>query len=111
MKISRRILIILIACATAALVCAGGGSDGRKVQITGRVRLVGSSPLNSLVITGEDREWFIEREEQQKLWKLQQQVVTVQGREYYRDLTFANGTPAGRQYFLKDIKVISPKPN
>jgi hypothetical protein len=79
-----------------------------KVTVSGTVRLVGSSPMASLVITGEDREWHIEQAEERKLFHLQQQTVTVSGTEYYTDLVFANGVPAGRRYFLKNITVISP---
>jgi hypothetical protein len=39
----------------------------------------------------------------------QQQIVTVKAQEYYYDRFFANGTPAGKQYFFKKIVIISPK--
>jgi hypothetical protein len=77
-----------------------------KVTVSGTVRLVGSSPMSSLVITGEDREWYIEQAEERKLAHLQQQTVTVNGTEYYADLVFANGVTAGRRYFLKNITVV-----
>ena len=82
----------------------------RKVEVSGRVRLVGNSPMTSLVITGEDREWYVESAEKEKLMRLQQQNVTVTANEYYEDRVFANGTSDGRYYFLKDITVIDPKP-
>jgi len=85
-------------------------SETQKVEASGRVRLVGSSPFTSLVISGEDREWYIEADENKKLMHLQQQNVTVIANEYYEDRVFANGTSAGRFYFLKDITVIEPKP-
>ena len=81
----------------------------RKVEISGRVRLVGNSPMTSLVITGEGREWFVEPDEQGKLMHLQQQTITVRATEYYQDRFFANGSPAGRHYYLKNITVIDPK--
>lgn len=77
-----------------------------KVLVSGKVRMVGSGPTRSLVISGENREWYVEPQEQKKLINFQQQTVRVQGREYFRELTFANGMPAGRQYYLKDIKII-----
>jgi len=83
-------------------------SEPQKVEVTGRVRLVGSSPMTSLVITGEDREWHVEPAEKEKLMRLQQQNVTVIANEYYEDRVFANGTSAGRFYFLKDITVVEP---
>jgi len=84
-------------------------SEPHKVEVSGRVRLVGSSPMTSLVITGEDREWYVEPAEKEKLMQLQQQNVTVTADEYYEDRLFANGTSAGRFWFLKDIAVIEPK--
>ena len=81
----------------------------QKVEVSGKVRMVGSSPMTSLVISGEDREWYIEREETKKLMEFQQQLVTVKAQEYYYDMVFANGTPAGRQYYLKNIVIIKPK--
>jgi hypothetical protein len=80
----------------------------RKVEVSGRVRLVGNSPMTSLVITGEDREWYVESGEKEKLMPLQQQNITVSANEYYEDRVFANGTSAGRYYFLRDIIVIDP---
>ena len=116
MKISKILLLIVIACTSAALIHAGGSNDPqaptppKTVQVSGRVRLVVNEPFTRLVITNEDNEWQIDQKDQQKLWPLQQQLVTVKAKEYYQDLTFANGSPAGRQYFLKDIKIITPKP-
>ena len=104
-------MIIAILVFSAALANALGSRENKTdtVRISGRVRLIGSGPLTSLVITTEDREWHVDQADQQKLWQLQQQIVTVEGTEYFQDMTFANGTPAGRQYFLKDIKIITPK--
>ena len=84
-------------------------AQAQKIEVSGRVRLVGNSPMTSLVITGEDREWFVEPGEQDKLMHLQQQTVTVRATEYYQDRFFANGSPAGRHYYLKNITVIDPR--
>ena len=84
-------------------------SEAQKVEASGKVRLVGNSPMTSLVISGEDREWYVEPAEKEKLMHLQQQNVTVTANEYYEDRVFANGTSAGRFYFLKDIIVINPQ--
>ena len=79
------------------------------VEISGMVRLTGTELTRSLVISTEDREWHIADEEQEKLMHLQQQIVTVKANEYYFDRFYANGLPAKRQYYLKDIVIISPK--
>jgi hypothetical protein len=103
-------LFLLIMLISADSICAMGKKEKetglQKVEVSGRVRMVGNSPMTFLVLSGEDREWYIEPDEQAKLMDLQQQTVTVKADEYYRDMTFANGSPAGRQYYLKNIKVI-----
>jgi hypothetical protein len=81
--------------------------QNRIVQVSGRVRLVGTGVFPELVISGETREWFIDKDEQHKLIEFQQSVVTVEGAETYTDLTFANGLPAGRRYALKNIRLVS----
>ena len=81
----------------------------QKVEVSGKVRMVGNSPMTSLVISGEDREWYVEQEETKKLMEFQQQLVTVKAQEYYYDRVFANGVSAGRQYYLKNIVIVKPK--
>ena len=77
------------------------------VEVNGKLRLVGSSFMNYLVIDTENKLWYINNEERDKLMHLQHQIVTVKANEYYFDLTYANGHPAGRKYFLKDIVIIN----
>ena len=104
--------LVFLCAAFNALAGGKGEQDGskpQKVEASGMVRLVGSGPSISLVITGESREWYVESADREKLMHLQQQTVTVRGKEYYIDRTFANGMSAGRQYYLKDITVIKPK--
>jgi hypothetical protein len=107
-------LLLFFLVSAGTKICAMGdrdkdGSKPQKVEVSGKVRLVGNSPMTSLVISGEDREWYVEPDEQKKLMDLQQQIVTVKANEYYRDMVFANGSPAGRHYYLKDIVIIVPK--
>ncbi|MCL2762455.1 MAG: hypothetical protein FWD36_04515 [Treponema sp.] len=112
---NKRILLLLslvLLCMAEILALGGGEKDSakpQKVEVSGRVRLVGNSPTASLVISGDNREWHIEPKEEKKLMHLQQQTVTVKGKEYYIDFVFANGSPAERHYYLKDITVISLK--
>jgi hypothetical protein len=77
------------------------------VQVTGRVRLVGSAPITEIVITGPDREWYVSREEDRQLRELQHRTVTVEGYESVYELRFANGFYAGQRRTLKDIKILS----
>ncbi|GHV90921.1 hypothetical protein AGMMS50268_14240 [Spirochaetia bacterium] len=115
----KRLFLILPLFLSAAFVMGFGAKDQaspakseaiRPVRVTGRVRLTGSGPGQELVITGTDREWRINKEDQNKLWDLQQQTVTVEGRETSKEMKFANGTSAGTWYFLENIKIIEPKP-
>jgi hypothetical protein len=108
------VLLLFFLLGTTQNISARGGkekdhSKPQKVEVSGRVRMVGNSPMTSLVISGEGREWYIEPKEQKKLMEFQQQTVTVRAQEYYYDRVFANGASAGRQYYIKNIVVISPQ--
>jgi len=100
-----------------ALLSARGGnektipSQETVVQVTGIVRLVGSSLFQELVITGSDNEWYIEKEDRDKLHDLQHRTVTVEGIETVTELKFANGTPAGQRRELRKIKIITVQGN
>ena len=85
-------------------------TDEKKlVQVSGRVRLVGSMPFSELVISGEDGEWYIAKEDESKLKDLQQRTVAVEGEETVIALVFANGMSAGQRRTLTNIKIISIK--
>jgi len=92
--------------AAQSLPALGNREGPQKIEATGRVRLVGNSPRSSLVITGKDREWHIDYREQEKFMELQHQTVTVMAEEFYHDMFFVNGFPAGRRYFLRNIVVV-----
>jgi len=79
------------------------------VQVSGRVRLVGTSLFPELVISGPDTEWYIDSNDIHKLTDLQHQTVTVEGAETVIQLTWASGRPAGERRTLKDITIISIK--
>ena len=76
------------------------------VQVSGRVRLVGTSLFPELVITGADMEWFINNDEIYKLTDLQHRTITIEGTETVTQLTWASGIPAGERRILKDITII-----
>jgi len=107
------VLLFVLLYAAGNTLALGGKEENsakpQKVEVSGRVRMVGNSPMTSLVISGEDREWYIEQGETKKLMDFQQQLVTVKAQEYYYDRVFANGAPAGRQYYLKNIVIVKPK--
>ena len=90
-----------------ALQAGAGKEKSPVVRVTGIVRLVGSSPVSEIVITGESDQWYIAREEAHKLMDLQHRIVTIQGAETVKEMTLANGTPAGERRTISKIKIIS----
>jgi len=76
------------------------------VQVSGVVRMVGSSLFPEIVISGE-YEWYVAAEERDKLSNLQHMTVTVEGEETIRELTFANGQSAGIRRELHNIRIIT----
>jgi hypothetical protein len=94
----------------ATMVAATGAQEEKPetIRVSGVVRLVGSSPVTELLISNEDREWHIEGKDRDKLRKLQQQTVTVEGEERSEELRFADGRAAGVRRYLENIKIIEP---
>lgn len=76
------------------------------VQITGTVRLVGSGPMAEVLISGQNGQWYIAKEDKRKLAELQHRTVTVEGVETVEELFFANGHSAGTRHTLSRIKII-----
>jgi hypothetical protein len=113
-KIAAVLLLFVLLCTAENTFARGQKEEDRpkshKVEVSGKVRMVGNGPMTSLVISGGNREWHIEPEEQEKLMEFQQQTVTVRGEEYYYDRVFANGVSAGRQYYIKNIIIIESFP-
>jgi hypothetical protein len=77
------------------------------VQVTGVVRLVGTGLFPELVITGSDKEWYIEKDEMDKLHNYQHRTVTVEGVETLSDVEMGNGRLVVTRRELKKIKIIS----
>jgi len=77
------------------------------VQITGVIRLVGTAHFPEIVISNEENDWFVVKDEAGKLRELQQQVVTVEAEETVSELRFANGRSAGIRRELRNIRIIS----
>ena len=88
-----------------------GNLENSKVQVTGVVRLVGNDPFAELVITGNEYEWHVEREEEFLLKNYQHMTVTVEGEETVKEMRFANGFSAGERRTLKKIKIIDVQSN
>ena len=106
-KKQRLFLLLSLLCIAAFLPAGGKKEKITLVQVTGTVRLVGSSPLSEIVISAENGHWYIAQEDTSKLMELQQRRVTVEGAETVEQLTLANGLPAGERRTLKNIKIIT----
>ena len=100
-------LSLLFLCFSTVLSALGSKEKVNVVEVTGIIRLVGSSPFSELVITGPDKEWYVAKEDEHKLKDLQHKTVTVRGDETVVSLTFANGYPAGEKRTLKKIEIIA----
>jgi len=106
---NKRVLIVLfifLFC-TAAASAFGSRERAEIVQVTGVVRLVGSALFAEIVVTDEETDWHIARDEMDKLHNLQHRTVTVEGEVTTTELTFANGLPAGTRKELKNIRIVS----
>jgi hypothetical protein len=80
------------------------------IRVQGRVRLVGSMPLPSLVISDSGgRDWYVEDAGRNRIAGYEQQTITVEGRAEYRDIILANGKKIGVRRLLRDITVIEPR--
>jgi hypothetical protein len=110
---NRRVfLTFFLLCIAVLLPAQGSGDRGSEeavvVQATGIVRLVGNANFPQIVISGSGMNWYIAREEMNKLYDLQHRTVTVEGEETVTELIFANGRSSGRiRRELRNIRIIS----
>ncbi len=66
--------------------------EGERVEITGRLRLVGSASFNDLVLTDNaGRDWYVDDSEREKLASYEQQVVTFRAIVKRKEIVLANG--------------------
>lgn len=103
--------MILFLMLTVLLFPAGSKekNDHKKadiIQVRGTVRLIGSSNFPQLVISGSASQWYVTREDWDKLFNLQQQTVMVEGEETVTEMIYASGIPAGSRRELRNIRII-----
>jgi hypothetical protein len=80
---------------------------GDLVELSGRVRLVGSEPFPDLVLTGkDDQDWYLEGSSRQVLRFYEQRTVKVRGRVELREMILANGRSMGFRRFLCDVEIL-----
>ncbi|MDR2659661.1 MAG: hypothetical protein LBC27_06710 [Spirochaetaceae bacterium] len=80
-------------------------NNGKTVTVSGIVRMTGSMPFTEIVISDDDGDWFIGKDEQDKLARYEGQTVTVTGKAEYTNLELANGEPLGLRRALTNIKI------
>ena len=104
----KRYLFILFFLLLATAAFALGNKERKEslIQVTGLVRLAGNANFPEIIISG-DHEWFIAKEEKNKLMSFQHCIVTVEGEETSRELKFAGGQSAGIRRELRNIKIIT----
>ena len=121
MKIKQIIFTAFLIFFAAPLVFSFGKKEEPKIaQVTGIVRLVGTAMFPEIVISGaysgaapdadnggNVTEWYIAKEEKDKLRDLQHRRVTVEGEEIIIQMRFANGLSAGIRRELRNITIIS----
>jgi hypothetical protein len=80
---------------------------GQEVELTGRVRLVGSEPFPELILAdGEDHLWYIARESRKILAGYEQRIVTVRGRVELREMVLADGRRLEDRRVLAELTLI-----
>jgi hypothetical protein len=105
---SRRICFCVLFFICGIVLFAGGDQENTEIiKVTGVVRLIGTGNFPQIVITTADKEWYLAKEDADKLINLQHRKVTVEGERNERELKFANGRSAGIRYELRNIKIIS----
>ena len=114
----RAVLAALVLCLAAVNGFTLGSKDAsgsraanqKKIEVQGRVRLVGTDLFSNLVITDEKgRDWYVDQKDRALLNKYEQRRVTVTGSAEYRDLKLANGKKVGVRHYLLDITLVEPR--
>ncbi|GHU90897.1 hypothetical protein FACS189476_11330 [Spirochaetia bacterium] len=81
--------------------------SGQTVEVSGRVRLVGSEPFPDLVLTGsEDHTWYIDPADRKTLSSYEQQTVTIRGTVELTEMILANGKNLGSRRTLSGVTLV-----
>jgi hypothetical protein len=87
------------------LFARGGREKAKTVQVTGILRQVGHEPFFEMVISNSENEWYIPREEMDKLVNIHG-TVTVEGEETVMKIKSANGLITVMRRELRNIRII-----
>jgi hypothetical protein len=81
--------------------------NGALVEITGRIRLVGSEPFPELVISDdENHDWYIPGPESKTIRALDQQRVTLRGKLSLQEMILANGRKLEDRRNLSEVEIV-----
>ncbi|GHV92639.1 hypothetical protein AGMMS50268_31420 [Spirochaetia bacterium] len=81
--------------------------SGQTVEVSGRVRLVGSEPFPDLVLTDEgDHTWYINADDRPTVAAYEQQTVTIRGTVELKEMVLANGRSLGSRRTLSGVTLI-----
>jgi hypothetical protein len=81
--------------------------SGQEVEVSGRVRLVGSEPFPDLVLTDqEEHTWYIDPADRKTIAAYEQQTVTIRGTVELKEMVLANGKSLGSRRTLSGITLV-----
>ncbi|MHC6202244.1 hypothetical protein ACYULU_03515 [Breznakiellaceae bacterium SP9] len=81
--------------------------SGQFVELSGRVRLVGSEPFPDLVLTdSEEHTWYIDPADRKILSPYEQQTVTIRGAVELTEMVLANGKSLGSRRILSGVTLV-----
>jgi hypothetical protein len=83
--------------------------EGQAVEVSGRVRLVGSASFPELVLTDrQNRDWYIDEASQKILEPHEQGMVTVRGTLVVQKMILADGRVLGTRRILTGVSLVEP---
>lgn len=86
---------------------ASAGIDGKRVKVSGKIRVTGNMPFTEMVITDNDaHDWFVSAEDRLLLEKHDEPYVTVRGTARISDIVLADGAYIGERRHLLNITIL-----
>lgn len=110
--LSLLVALLLLLGFVTVLPAAGTPEDGfprngDEIEVTGRLRRLGSEPFTELVVTPQGGpDWYIPRDRSEIFAGFLQRVITVRGRVSRRELVLADGQRIGVRYELLDAALV-----
>ena len=81
--------------------------SGQVVELSGRVRLVGSEPFSDMVLTdSQEHTWYIDAADRKTLSPYEQQTVTIRATVELNEMVLANGKSLGSRRTLSGVTLV-----